>query len=66
MADYGYGHRSAANAIVEALYEIHGQECTVDIVNPLDDPRAPVFFRGNQYDYDKVVQEAPEMCNLGY
>ena len=26
-ADYGYGHRSAANAIAEALQETHGQEC---------------------------------------
>jgi len=24
-ADYAYGHRSAANAIAEALHETHGQ-----------------------------------------
>ena len=41
MADYGYGHHSAANAIAEALKEIHGQDCVVEIVNPLDDERAP-------------------------
>jgi UDP-N-acetylglucosamine:LPS N-acetylglucosamine transferase len=66
MADYGYGHRSAANAIAEALHETHGQECTVDIVNPLDDPRAPAFFRENQNDYDRLVREAPELYKLGY
>jgi hypothetical protein len=44
-ADYGYGHRSAANAIAEALQETHGEDCIVEIVNPLDDPRAPVFLR---------------------
>ncbi len=66
MADYGYGHRSAANAIAEALHETHGQECTVDIVNPLDDPRAPAFFRENQHDYDRLVREAPELYKLGY
>jgi 1,2-diacylglycerol 3-beta-galactosyltransferase len=65
-ADYGYGHRSAANAIAEALHETHGQECEVDIVNPLDDPHAPAFFRENQHDYDKMVREMPELYKLGY
>jgi 1,2-diacylglycerol 3-beta-galactosyltransferase len=65
-ADYGYGHRSAANAIAEALHETYGQECKVDIVNPLDDPRAPSFFRENQHDYDKMVREMPELYKLGY
>jgi 1,2-diacylglycerol 3-beta-galactosyltransferase len=65
-ADYGYGHRSAANAIAEALHETHGQECEVDIINPLDDPRAPAFFRENQHDYDKMVREMPELYKLGY
>ena len=64
--DYGYGHRSAANAIAEALYETHGQECKVEIVNPLDDPHAPAFFRENQHDYDKMVREMPELYKLGY
>ena len=39
MADYGYGHHSAANAVAEALKETHGQDCVVEIVNPLDDER---------------------------
>lgn len=65
-ADYGYGHRSAANAIAEALQEIHAKECEVDIVNPLDDPHAPAFFRENQSDYDKMVREMPELYKLGY
>jgi 1,2-diacylglycerol 3-beta-galactosyltransferase len=65
-ADYGYGHRSAANAIAEALHETFGQECKVEIVNPLDDPRAPAFFRENQHDYDKMVREMPELYKLGY
>jgi 1,2-diacylglycerol 3-beta-galactosyltransferase len=65
-ADYGYGHRSTANAIAEALRETHGQECEVDIINPLDDPHAPAFFRENQNDYDKMVREMPELYKLGY
>lgn len=65
-ADYGYGHRSAANAIAEALHETHGLECTVEIINPLDDPRAPSFFKENQNDYDKLVREIPDLYKLGY
>jgi 1,2-diacylglycerol 3-beta-galactosyltransferase len=57
-ADYGYGHRSAANAIAEALQETHAQESQVDIVNPLVDPRAPAFFRENQNDYDNGPRDA--------
>jgi UDP-N-acetylglucosamine:LPS N-acetylglucosamine transferase len=38
----------------------------VEIVNPLDDPHAPAFFRDNQNDYDKLVREMPELYKLGY
>ena len=65
-ADYGYGHRSAANAIAEALRATHGQECTVEIINPLENPRAPAFFRENQNDYDRLVREMPDLYKLGY
>jgi 1,2-diacylglycerol 3-beta-galactosyltransferase len=65
-ADYGYGHRSAANAIAEALRETHGKDCQVEIVNPLDDPRAPAFFKENQNDYDRLVREMPDLYKLGY
>jgi 1,2-diacylglycerol 3-beta-galactosyltransferase len=65
-ADYGYGHRSTANAIAEALHETHGKDCKVEIVNPLDDPRAPAFFKENQNDYDRLVREMPDLYKLGY
>lgn len=65
-ADYGYGHRSAANAIAEALHETYGEKCQVDIFNPLIDPRAPAFFRENQHDYDRMVREMPDLYKLGY
>ncbi len=64
--DYGYGHRITANAIAEALHETYGQECSVDIVNPLNDPRAPAFLRKNQESYDRVVREAPDLYRLGF
>ena len=37
--DAGFGHRRSANAIARALQETHGHECTVEIVNPMDDDR---------------------------
>lgn len=65
-ADYGYGHRSTANAVTQALREMHGQECKVEIVNPLDDPRAPAFLHENQNDYDRLVREMPDLYKVGY
>jgi 1,2-diacylglycerol 3-beta-galactosyltransferase len=66
MADFGYGHRSASNAISEALQEIHGQECVVEIVNLFDDPHIPPFMRRDQANYDRLVREMPELYQLGY
>jgi 1,2-diacylglycerol 3-beta-galactosyltransferase len=65
-ANYGYGHRSAANAIAEALQETHGEDCRVEIVNPMDDPRAPAFLRDAENGYDKIVRVAPDLYKLGY
>jgi 1,2-diacylglycerol 3-beta-galactosyltransferase len=65
-ADFGYGHRSAADAIRTSLNEMHGGDCSVEIVNPLDDTRAPAFLRKDQKNYDRVVREMPELYKLGY
>lgn len=65
-ADYGYGHRSAANAIADALQETHGDYCSVEIVNPMDDPSVPVFLRDGENGYDKIVRAAPDLYKLGY
>jgi 1,2-diacylglycerol 3-beta-galactosyltransferase len=66
MADYGYGHHSAAIAISEALQEIHGRDCVVEVVNPLDDERAPAFLRDEQANYDRIIREMPDLYKLGY
>lgn len=65
-ADYGYGHRSAANAISEALQETHKEQCSVEIVNPMDDPRAPAVLRDGENGYNKIVRVAPDLYKLGY
>src|SRR5512138_3722850 len=65
-ADYGYGHRSAANAIAEALQATYGEDCQAEIVNPMDDPRAPAVLRDTTNGYDKLVRVAPDLYQLGY
>ena len=66
IADYGYGHRSAANAIAEALQEIYGKDCSVEIVNPMDHPSAPAVLRDGVNGYNKIVRAAPDLYKLGY
>ena len=43
-ADAGYGHRSAAKAVFQALEEKYQEFLEVEIVNPLDDKRTPFFL----------------------
>ncbi|HTP11963.1 MAG TPA: glycosyltransferase [Anaerolineae bacterium] len=65
-ADAGFGHRSAANAIAEALQETHGDECTYDIVNVLDDEHTPQLLRDSQSDYDRIAREMPDVYKFAY
>jgi len=65
-SDAGHGHRSAANALREALMQKHGESCKVEIVNPLDDARTPTFLRDSEEDYARLVRKAPEIYRLGY
>ena len=52
-ADAGYGHRSASNAVAEALTLSHPDEVEVTIENALDHEKAPFFLRDSQSDYDR-------------
>lgn len=65
-ADAGFGHRSVSLAIEAALRMRYGDKVEVDIINPLDEPRAPAILRETQADYDKWVRKAPEIYKLGY
>lgn len=65
-ADAGLGHRRASEAMSAALRETHGAECRVDIVNPLDDERAPALLRDSQADYDQLVTRIPGLYRFGY
>jgi 1,2-diacylglycerol 3-beta-galactosyltransferase len=66
IADAGFGHRSAANAIISALQEKHGEQLDILLVNPLDDKRAPFFLRESQEEYDRIVKEIPNLYEFGF
>ena len=65
-ADAGFGHRSAANAIAAAFQETHPQDCVVEVVNPLEDRRAPSLLRDSQGDWDRMVREIPRLVKFGF
>lgn len=65
-ADAGFGHRSAAKAVAEALQLRYGNAVAPTIVNPLDSKLAPLLLRESQVDYDRWVNQLPELYKLGY
>ena len=65
-ADAGFGHRSAAKAILSALQDKYADNCTVEMLNPLNDRRTPAFLRESQTDYDKIIQHIPKIYQFGY
>jgi 1,2-diacylglycerol 3-beta-galactosyltransferase len=65
-ADAGFGHRSAAIAIAKALEIQYADQCKVVVNNPLEDTRTPAFLRESQYDYDKIVNNMPELYRVAF
>lgn len=65
-ADAGFGHRSAALAVRDAVVDKYSEQLSVEMVNPLDEPTTPTFLRDTQADYDKYVKNVPELYQLGY
>ncbi len=65
-ADAGFGHRSAAKAIVAAMKDKFGTECETVMINPLNDERTPALLRETQTDYDFIIQNIPKIYRIGY
>ncbi len=65
-ADAGFGHRSAALAIKNAIKEKYEDDFEVLLINPLDNKKAPFFLRDSQSEYDKWVRNVPELYKFGY
>jgi len=55
-ADAGFGHRRAACAIAQALEELYGENCIVEVANPLDDPQVLSALRNTQSDHDQFAR----------
>lgn len=64
--DAGFGHRSAAEALQNALQSKMGENCTIKIENPLNNPMVPEVIRKSQNDYDTIVKKLPELYKTGY
>jgi 1,2-diacylglycerol 3-beta-galactosyltransferase len=65
-ADAGFGHRSAAKAVAEALRFRYGDAVDAVIANPLDSKLTLGLLRESQADYDRWVNQVPELYKLGY
>lgn len=65
-ADAGFGHRSAANAVQDALLQSYGNQVEVKIANPMSDKRIPPLIRNSQSDYDRILRTMPKLYQLGY
>ncbi len=64
--DAGLGHRRAAQATVSALTQRYGAHCRAVLVNPLEEPDAPLVLRELQSDFSRVVRLAPNLYRLGH
>ncbi|MCA9912670.1 MAG: hypothetical protein KC496_04960, partial [Anaerolineae bacterium] len=58
MAEMGFGHKSAAEAIAAAAEAEFKDRCEVIIANPMSGKDAPAIFKRLQNDYDEAVQDA--------
>ena len=38
----------------------------IEVINPVDDQRAPAFLRNDQANYNKIIREMPDLYKLGY
>lgn len=58
MAEMGFGHKSAAEAIAAAAEAEFKERCEVIIANPMSGKDAPAILKRLQSDYDATVQDA--------
>jgi 1,2-diacylglycerol 3-beta-galactosyltransferase len=65
-SDAGFGHRRAAEALEAALVKSHGDQCRVEIVNPVQDPALPDMIKIIETGYDDYVIDDPALYQLAY
>jgi 1,2-diacylglycerol 3-beta-galactosyltransferase len=64
--DTGFGHRSAANAVADAIDEKYRDDCVCMILNPMRRRSAPFFLRQSQETYDTTVRASQRLYYLMY
>ncbi len=66
MAEAGFGHRRAAQALAAALQQRYGDQCLVEIFNPLADERTIGLMRNTQTSYDQFVKQRPDLYRASF
>ena len=64
--DYGFGHRSAANAIAKAMQLQHPEDSSTVIVNPLSEKPASPLLKLSEQNYDRLVINKPDFYRFTY
>ena len=64
VSDAGYGHRSAANALVESFKR--WPNLNVQIENPMDVKSVPLIIKETEDNYDSLVNKLPELYLMAY
>ena len=65
-SDCGFGHRSTANAIDQAMQELHPEDSKTVIVNPLTEESSAPFLKQSEQNYDKLVTTNPKFYRFSY
>lgn len=65
-ADAGFGHRSAAQAVAEALSLTYPNLCEPIVINPVYERNGPFPLRNAMRNYDRTVMRSPAYYQFTY
>jgi len=66
MAEAGFGHRAACQAVAAALKEVSSDACQITILNLSQHPMAPALMRLPERSYDRTVNSSLHLFDLTY
>jgi 1,2-diacylglycerol 3-beta-galactosyltransferase len=66
MADAGYGHRSACQAVADALQEVSCRNCHITILSLFEHPLTPAVLRLPERSYDWTVKSSLPLYDITY
>jgi 1,2-diacylglycerol 3-beta-galactosyltransferase len=65
-SDAGYGHRSAAYALRDALVNLFGNQVDPVVINPTETEYTPDLLSDLEQGYDEMVVDTPQLYRLSY